>query len=86
MKLPEAKRSAERATAQDPPHQPTAHIWLTQSEAAKVLRCNVRTLRRYIAEGRLRAFRLGSHRIGIDAVDLECFAREIPTAWSTEEI
>jgi excisionase family DNA binding protein len=49
-------------------------------EAAKWLDCNPRTIRRYIASGRLPAYRMASREIRIDITDLAAMLNKIPTA------
>jgi excisionase family DNA binding protein len=41
---------------------------------------STRTIRRWIADGRLRAYRVGPRLVKIDRADLERLARQIPTA------
>jgi excisionase family DNA binding protein len=47
-------------------------------EAADYAGVTVRTLRRYIAEGRLTGYRLGPRMIRIDLTELEALLRPIP--------
>jgi excisionase family DNA binding protein len=49
---------------------------MTQASAAQELGCSVRTIRRYIADGRIPAVRLG-REIRIDPVDLDAFLTPI---------
>jgi excisionase family DNA binding protein len=50
------------------------------TEAAKYLGVSTRTLRRYIADGRLPAYRVGNQIIRINPDDLVRLERRIPTA------
>ena len=43
---------------------------LTKRESAAMLRCDEKTIERYIAAGRLRAYRLGNRSIRIKRSDL----------------
>lgn len=48
-------------------------------EAAAALGCSVDTIRRYIAAGRLTAYRLGNKSIRLRADDVDALTRCIPT-------
>jgi len=48
-------------------------VYLTE-EVAEVLRCNVQTVRKYVQDGTLKAFRLGT-QIRIKSEDLDAFMR-----------
>jgi excisionase family DNA binding protein len=52
---------------------------LTLKEAAAWYGVSERTLRRRIAEGRLRAYRVGPRSIRVTAEDVEALATRIPT-------
>lgn len=58
----------------------TAKKFLTQHEAAEYLGCTVRTIRRYIAEGRLRGHRVGPRMVRVAVDDLDALIRPIPSA------
>jgi excisionase family DNA binding protein len=51
---------------------------LSVAEAADYHGCSQKTIRRAIADGRLRAYRVGPRMIRIDPRDLDRFARPIP--------
>jgi excisionase family DNA binding protein len=53
---------------------------LTVAEAAEHYNCSERTIRRRIADGTLRAWRVGPKLIRLDPADLERMARRIPAA------
>ncbi|OZE31529.1 MULTISPECIES: helix-turn-helix domain-containing protein [unclassified Rhodococcus (in: high G+C Gram-positive bacteria)] len=46
---------------------------MTQASAAQELGVTVRTIRRWIAAGKLRAVRIGGREIRIDPADLDAF-------------
>lgn len=48
-------------------------------EAAAAKGCSVDTIRRYIAAGQLKAYRLGSKAIRLRVDDVEALTRSIPT-------
>jgi excisionase family DNA binding protein len=52
------------------------------TEAADYLGVHTRTIRRYIAEGRLTGYRVGPRLVKVKRVDLEKIMRVIPTAGS----
>lgn len=56
----------------------TAPRWLSKREACEHLGVTDRTLRTYIAEGRLPAYRLGPRLVRIDAADLDALLRPVP--------
>jgi excisionase family DNA binding protein len=43
---------------------------------------SIRTLRRYIADGRLTGYRMGPRLVKVDLAELDALARPIPTAGS----
>jgi excisionase family DNA binding protein len=53
---------------------------ISVSEAARTYSCSTRTIRRRIADGTLRAYRVGPKLIRIDPGDLDRMARRIPAA------
>lgn len=55
--------------------QPT---FITIADAAELLGVTDRSIRKWIAEGRLRGYRVGRH-IRVDVADVYAFARPIPT-------
>jgi excisionase family DNA binding protein len=48
-------------------------------EAAARTRVSARTLRRWIADGRLTAYRYGPHLIRLDPAEVDALLRPIPT-------
>lgn len=50
------------------------------AEAADHLDVSTRTIRRYIADGRLRGYRVGARLIKVDVGDLDALIRPIPSA------
>jgi len=48
--------------------------------SAAALGVSVKTLRRYISEGRLTGYRIGPRNIRVDPDELDALARRIPTA------
>jgi excisionase family DNA binding protein len=58
----------------------SARNLVTIDDAARQLGLNHRTIRRYIAAGRLRAHRVGGKLIRIDQADLDALIRPIPAA------
>ena len=57
----------------------TSSGFATITEAADHLRCSTKTVRRYIATGRLAAFRVGPRMLRIETSDLDALIRAIPT-------
>lgn len=52
----------------------------TISRAAEQLDVSTKTIRRYIGQGRLTAYRVGDHMIRLDPDEVEGLLRPIPTA------
>lgn len=52
---------------------------ITIAEAAEFLDVTDRTIRRYISEGRLAAFRIGNRQIRLRRADVEALLKTIPT-------
>jgi excisionase family DNA binding protein len=50
------------------------------ARAAELLSVNPRTIRRYIAAGRLPGYRVGSHTIRVRLDDVDAILHPIPTA------
>jgi excisionase family DNA binding protein len=64
-----------------PRPQPTiAHQLITIAAAAELRQVHPRTIRRWIADGRLTAYRVGPHLIRVDVDDLDAMLRPIPAA------
>ncbi|MFA6046807.1 MAG: helix-turn-helix domain-containing protein [Phycisphaerales bacterium] len=60
---------------------PATTPWLDQSEAAEYLGCSPRTIRNYIASGRLPAYRVkGSKLLRVRRTDVDALLVRIPTA------
>lgn len=49
----------------------------TITEAATYLGCSTRTIRRYIADGRIKAFRVGARMIRVDRAELDGLLRPL---------
>lgn len=58
---------------------------LTLADASAYVGLDEKTLRRYVSQGRLRAFRVGPRAIRIDAAELEALIRPIPSAATRAE-
>lgn len=52
--------------------------------AAEYAQVNYRTIRRYIAAGRLTGYRMGPRLIRVDLDELDALLRPIPTAGGTD--
>lgn len=64
----------------NPRHVQTARRIGSLADAAESLGVNERTVRRYIADGRLTAFRLGPRLVRVDLAEVEAMLHPIPTA------
>jgi excisionase family DNA binding protein len=76
-------RGRARDTGDPPPstHRAAARRELVSlAEAAAYAKLSVRTVRRYIASGRLTGYRIGPRLIRVDLEELESLARPIPAA------
>ncbi len=60
------------------------HRYLTLAEAAEQNAVSRRTIRRWIAEGMIRGYRVGPRAIRVEADDLNQLARPIPTVGTLE--
>lgn len=58
----------------------TRRTLVTMADAAVELSLDVQTLRRYVASGRLTAYRVGPRAIRLDAAEVADLARPIPTS------
>jgi excisionase family DNA binding protein len=54
--------------------------YLTLAEASDILRLDEKTLRRYVAQGRLSGYRIGPRALRLSAEEVHELARPIPTA------
>jgi len=61
-----------------PPTVASSRRLLTTQQAADHLGASTRTVRRYIAEGRLTGYRLGPRLVRVDHDELEALLRPIP--------
>lgn len=52
---------------------------ISVAEAAERLKVNPRTIRRRIADGTLRAYRLGPRQLRVDVADVDALAVAVPT-------
>lgn len=59
-------------------HEPVPEM-ATVAETAERLKCSTKTVRRYIADGRLTAYRVGPKMLRVDLADVEKLMRAIPT-------
>ena len=57
-----------------------SRTYLAVNAAAERVSCSPRTIRRWIAEGRLTGYRAGARLIRVDAAELDALMRRIPTA------
>jgi len=53
---------------------------LTLSDAADILGCSSKTIRRYIAAGRLTGYRVGPRLVRVSADAVDSLMRRIPSA------
>ena len=51
----------------------------TVAETAEILKCSTKTVRRYIADGRLTAYRVGPKMLRVELPDVDGLLRAIPT-------
>ena len=58
---------------------PSARRLASVADAANYADVSVRTIRRYIAQGRLTGYRVGPRLVKVDLVDLDTLASPIPT-------
>jgi excisionase family DNA binding protein len=58
----------------------TSRRLVSIAKAAEAQDVSTRTMRRWIAEGRIRGYRVGPRLVKIDVDDLNQLARRIPTA------
>lgn len=59
--------------------RPAQRRFYSLEQSATYLDVTVKTVRRWIAEGRLPAYRLGDRLLKVDIADLDAFARRVPT-------
>jgi excisionase family DNA binding protein len=65
------------------PAQTIASPWITLAEAAEYLRVTTRAIRRWIAEGKLNAYKLaGGHTVRLRRDEVEALLERMPTAAS----
>lgn len=65
------------------PTSTSSRRYLTLSDAAGWLSLDEKTLRRWISQGRLTAYRVGPKLIRLDADEIESMIRVVPTAGAT---
>jgi excisionase family DNA binding protein len=74
-------RARDTDAAPSPAHRrATQRQLVSLAEAAAYAKLSVRTVRRYIASGRLTGYRVGPRLIRVDLEELESLARPIPAA------
>lgn len=56
---------------------PIAATWITIQQAADLMSCSTKTVRRLIASQQLPARRIGTRMIRIDAADLDALGRNL---------
>lgn len=56
---------------------PIAASWISIQQAADLMSCSTKTVRRLISAGTLPARRIGSRMIRIDAADLDALGRNL---------
>ena len=59
---------------------PIARRWITPGEAAEHLGVTDRTIRNYVAAGRLTGYRLGKRAVRLDLDEVDALLRPIPAA------
>ncbi len=59
---------------------PTPRRLQSITASAEYVGCNPRTIRRYIAAGRITGYRMGPRLIRVDLTELDALLRPIPTA------
>lgn len=82
-------RSAQRVPAGQPKRSRTSRqakessrpTLVRISDAVDILGVTERTVREWIATGRLPAYRLGSQQIRLNEDDVYALLRQVPTAW-----
>lgn len=57
---------------------PTVRKLISLTEAAEYMGVHTRTMRRYIAEGRVKGYRVGPRLVKVDKADLDGLMRPIP--------
>lgn len=62
---------------------PTPRRLESIATSAEYVGCNPRTIRRYIAAGKLTGYRMGPRLIRVDLGELDAILRPIPTAGGT---
>lgn len=60
--------------------RPSAYI--TLAEGSDILRLDEKTLRRYVAQGLLRGYRIGPRALRLNADEVHALAQPIPTVGS----
>ncbi|WEK62093.1 MAG: helix-turn-helix domain-containing protein [Candidatus Microbacterium colombiense] len=59
---------------------PVAATWISVRQAADLMSCSTKTVRRLIARGALPARRIGTRMIRIDSADLDALGRNLTVA------
>lgn len=76
--------SGARRDTRSAPHTTTNRRLASIADAAAYADVSARTVRRYIAAGRLTGYRVGPRLVKIDLADLDQLAKPIPTAGDAE--
>lgn len=58
----------------------SSFCWLDQTTASEHLGISEKTLRRYVAEGRIPAYRMGARLLRFRSDDLDALMEPVPTA------
>lgn len=56
----------------------TARHLISMKEAAQIVGCTTQTIRNWVSEGRLSAFRIGERLVRVDQDELDALIRKIP--------
>ena len=61
------------------PNRTTSRHMISLEEAAEIIGCHPRTIRRRISEGQLTGYRMGLRILRVDQTEVENLLRPIPT-------
>ncbi len=75
-------RRSRAARRTDPAQRPTRRL-VSLATAAAYADVSTRTLRRYIAQGRITGYRVGPRLVKVDLIEVDQLARPIPTVRSS---
>ena len=77
MPRTQTRSTTRRGTAPEPAPRPPRYA--SFEEAAEYLRVNPKTVRRYVASGRLTGYRVGERLLRVDLNEVDALLRPIPT-------